>query len=95
MRFFESDSVSAFLKVNDNCYVRCRDISVVGTGVKDAQDGSEMVAEDTVVLQLVNGSVAAFQQCASEAEAQALAATLVVELEALERRRRTYESNNR
>lgn len=88
MRFLASDTTSSFLKVSANCYVRCRDISVVGTGVKDAGDGSEMVAADTVVLQLVNGSVAAFAPCAGEAEAQALAADLVLELEALELRQR-------
>lgn len=88
MRFLASDTTSVFLKVNDSCYVRCRDISVVGTGVKDAGDGSEMLAEDTVVLQMTNGSVAAFTPCASEAEAKARVADLVLELEALELRQR-------
>ncbi len=80
------DFIGAFLKVNDGCYVRSRDVSVVGTGMRDAEDGSDIAPLNTVIVHMMNGTWATFVPCAGEDEAKDQARQLVAELAARDTR---------
>ena len=70
-----------WLKVREGCYVRIADVCGVSTGVKDAEDGTEILPLTTVSVHLANGSFATFEECASAEEAVATADALVLALE--------------
>jgi hypothetical protein len=59
--FIGVGSTPVFLKVTDGCYVRVRDISVIGVGVTSAADGSTVAPPTTVAVHMANGSYAAFE----------------------------------
>ena len=70
-----------WLKVREGCYARISDVCGVSIGMKDAEDGTEILPPTVVSVHLVNGSFAAFEECASPAEAIATADALVLALE--------------
>jgi hypothetical protein len=66
-----------FLKVTPGCYVRVRDITVVGTGVTAAADGSQAQPTTVVAVHMANGSYAAFEESATPEAAAERAEALV------------------
>lgn len=65
-----------FLKVTEGCYVRVRDISVIGTGVSSVADGSEVAPPTIVAVHLSNGAYAAFEANRTPEDAALRAADL-------------------
>ena len=78
--FVEVAGRKVFLRVTDGCFVRVADISVVGTGVTNAADGSQAAAPNIVAVHMANGSYAAFEAVASREEAVARAEALTLAL---------------
>ena len=78
--FIGAGAVPVFLKVTPGCYVRVRDISVIGTGVASSDDGSDVVPPTVVAVHMANGSYAVFPASGSPEEAaeraQALSAAV-------------------
>ena len=78
--FIGAGSTPVFLKVTPGCYVRVRDISVIGIGVTSSADGTTVAPPTVVAVHMTNGSYAAFPASASAEEAteraQALSAAV-------------------
>lgn len=63
------DRPPRWLKVRDGCYVRVRDISMLGLGMQDRESGAEMAGEDTIIVGMTNGAIAAFDPSPSVEDA--------------------------
>jgi hypothetical protein len=83
----ENGTAPSFLKVREGCYVRVRDISVIGLGMT-TEDGETLTETDTVVVHMANGSFASFDPCESRAQALEVTDKLVLAVEAAELRER-------
>lgn len=78
--FIECGGRRVFLKVTDGCFVRVADISVIGTGISNPADGSEVAPPSVLAVHMANGSYAAFDPVATREEALVLAEALALEI---------------
>lgn len=58
--FIAVDGRPVFLRVGAGCFVRIRDISVIGVGVTSAADGTAAAPPATVAVHMANSSYATF-----------------------------------
>lgn len=71
-------SVPGFLKIRQGCYVRARDICLVGVGYTATDAAGALVStEDAVVVGLGSGENAVFDPCGSVEAAVEMAESLV------------------
>lgn len=70
-----------WLKVREGCYVRISDVCGVSTGMRNSEDGTEILPSTVVSVHLANGSFAAFEDCGTPEEAVATADALVLAME--------------
>lgn len=76
--FMGAGTSPIFLKVNDGCYLRARDITAVTVGAFD--EAGAVVHEDTVYVHTGSGLVAAFPPCETKEAALERMASLTAAL---------------